>query len=296
MSLSNFARPALISLKNISILKISLPDISTQRKIATILSAYDDFIENNLRRIKILEEMAQNLYREWFVNFRFPGHEKVRMVDSPLGKIPEGWEVTGIMECPYIEIIRENIRPYPGMKIYYATADVDGIQISGKGIEFAYDDKPSRAQKQPEVNSVWFARMQETYKVIAFTNSNEPICRSCMLSSGFVGFRSSAGFAFPFLYYTINSEDFHRRKDQFCTGATQRSLTNEGLSRIQIVVPLHALVAKFGNIIEANIDHILILFQKNRVLQTTRDLLLPKLISGEVDVSELDITIPEVNA
>ena len=60
-------------------------------RIASILSAYDDLIENNTRRIKILEEMAQMLYREWFVNFRFPGHEKVQMVESELGPIPEGW-------------------------------------------------------------------------------------------------------------------------------------------------------------------------------------------------------------
>ena len=72
------------------------PPLPTQRKIAAILSAYDDLIENNLRRIKILEEMAQNFYREWFVKFRFPGHEKVRFVDSPLGKVPEGWEVIKI--------------------------------------------------------------------------------------------------------------------------------------------------------------------------------------------------------
>jgi type I restriction enzyme S subunit len=72
---------------------IELPDPDIQRKIAAILSAYDDLIENNTRRIKILEEMAQALYREWFVHFRFPGHEKVRMVDSAMGRIPKEWEV-----------------------------------------------------------------------------------------------------------------------------------------------------------------------------------------------------------
>ena len=72
------------------------PDLFTQRKIAAILSAYDDLIENNLRRIKILEEMAQNLYREWFVKFRFPGHQHTRFTDSPLGRIPEGWEVKAV--------------------------------------------------------------------------------------------------------------------------------------------------------------------------------------------------------
>jgi type I restriction enzyme R subunit len=70
----------------------------TQRKIASILSAYDDLIETNTRRIKTLEEMAQAIYREWFVHFRFPGHEKVKMVDSPLGLIPEGWKVKPIVE------------------------------------------------------------------------------------------------------------------------------------------------------------------------------------------------------
>jgi len=69
------------------------PPLPTQRKIADILSAYDDLIENNTRRIAILEEMAQQLYQEWFVHFRYPGHENVPLVDSELGPIPEGWEV-----------------------------------------------------------------------------------------------------------------------------------------------------------------------------------------------------------
>lgn len=75
---------------------ITVPPLPTQRKIAAILSAYDDLIENNLRRIKMLEEMAQNLYREWFVKFRFPGHQHARLTDSPLGRIPEGWEVVSL--------------------------------------------------------------------------------------------------------------------------------------------------------------------------------------------------------
>ncbi|BCV20621.1 restriction endonuclease subunit S [Moorella sp. Hama-1] len=77
-------------------MEICLPDFPIQHKIAAILSAYDDLIENNNRRIKILEEMAQLIYREWFVKLRFPGHEKVRMVDSELGPIPEGWFISNI--------------------------------------------------------------------------------------------------------------------------------------------------------------------------------------------------------
>ena len=76
--------------KNIT---VNIPLLPTQKKIASILSAYDDLIENNNRRIKILEEMAQNIYREWFVHFRYPDHDDIPLVESELGKIPQGWEV-----------------------------------------------------------------------------------------------------------------------------------------------------------------------------------------------------------
>ncbi len=85
-----------VSPSEIGSLEIPFPPLPTQRKIASILSAYDDPIENNMRRIRILEEMAQALYREWFVKFRFPGYEKGRMIDSSLGKIPEGWKVVKV--------------------------------------------------------------------------------------------------------------------------------------------------------------------------------------------------------
>ena len=78
---------------------IRLPPVETQRKIAGVLSAYEGMIENNTRRIRILEEMAQAIYREWFVYFRFPGHKKVKLVASPLGPIPQGWEIKRITDA-----------------------------------------------------------------------------------------------------------------------------------------------------------------------------------------------------
>ena len=81
---------------------ISLPSMETQRKITRILSAYSDLIENNLRRISTLEQVARLIYDEWFVKFKFPGHEKVKMVDSELGEIPEGWEVKKLNEVAKI--------------------------------------------------------------------------------------------------------------------------------------------------------------------------------------------------
>jgi len=86
-------------------LPISLPPAFTQHKISGILSAYDDLIELNTRRIAILEEIAQSLYREWFINFRFPGHEKVKLVDSPLGKIPAGWSSARLSDIAEINAL-----------------------------------------------------------------------------------------------------------------------------------------------------------------------------------------------
>lgn len=98
-SISTGAATKFLTLTILNDLALAVPPLEAQVKIVAILSAYDDLIENNKRRIKILEEMAQLIYREWFVNFRFPGHEKVKSVDSELGKIPEGWEVSSVAEA-----------------------------------------------------------------------------------------------------------------------------------------------------------------------------------------------------
>ena len=96
---------------------IPYPQFTT--KIAAILSAYDNLIENNTRRIAILEEMAQSLYREWFVHFRFPGHEKKRLVESELGLIPEGWEVVkasyAVEIDPPTKVLKEGDKPFVSM-------------------------------------------------------------------------------------------------------------------------------------------------------------------------------------
>lgn len=89
--------------------KVQMPSLAVQRKTAAILSAYDDLIENNLRRIRVLEEMARVLYREWFVEFRFPGHERVRLVQVPYGSLPEGWKGSTIGALA--EDVRRGVSP-----------------------------------------------------------------------------------------------------------------------------------------------------------------------------------------
>jgi len=277
-------------LNNIS---VNFPILAIQEKIASILSAYDDLIENNNRRIEILEEMAQTIYKEWFVHFRFPGHEKVKMVDSELGKIPEGWEIKGILNSVYFHYIDKNASRYEGKKEYFATANIEGINIVKMGEWFSFIDKPSRAQKIPELYSVWYAKMKDSYKVLGFAEANRSITDRCILSSGFDGFKAEKKY-FPFVYFTIKSKDFHQKKNQYCTGAVQISLAKKGLKSIKIIIPSEEIILRFCSITLPIINQIFVLQIKNDFLTKTRDLLLPKLISGEIDVSDLDINIEEI--
>jgi type I restriction enzyme, S subunit len=173
-----------LSVAKLLAFKFPSPPVTTQRMIGEILRNYGDLIDNNRRRIAHLEEAARQLYCEWFVRLRFPGHEHTRISDGA----PEGWETRSMLNHPLFEFVSDNIGRYDGLKRYYATADIDGIHIVGDGIECAFEEKPSRAQKVPEVASVWFARMQYTYKVLVFTNANASLASRSMLSSGFAGF------------------------------------------------------------------------------------------------------------
>jgi len=287
-----------ISSNDIKGLEFILPkDLKEQVKIATILSNYDNLIKINEKRIKFLEKVVKLIYEEWFVNFKFPGHEDVKMVDSKtnFGKIPENWAVKGVKDIEYFTFIDTNIKEFTGEKEYFATANISGIDIIKEGEIVTWKNKPSRAQKQPKINSVWFARMKDSYKILGVTEANQFIANNSILSSGFAGFESEE-LIFPFLYLTINSERFEDFKDRYATGATQVSLNNEGLSKIQVIKPQKELVEYFGRITKSLIDKMFYFQQINNKLRKTRDLLLPKLISREVDVSKLDIKIPEIEA
>jgi Restriction endonuclease S subunits len=279
-----------VNLANLKDVCIALPSYQIQNKIAAILFSYDNLIEKNNRRINILEEMAKTIYNEWFVKFRFPGYSKMKIVKSELGEMPEGWEVKDILDVQHWTFINKAIDRYQGKREYFATANIVGTAIVANGDWVTYDEKPSRAQKEPVIYSVWFARMRETFKVLGFSVVNEDITKRIILSSGFAGFKADSS-SFPFLYITINSDKFHDIKNQFCTGATQMALTNEGLSKIKVIIPSSELIKQYGTLALPIIDEMFMLQKKNKVLQQTRDLLLPRLISGDLNVENLDIRV-----
>jgi type I restriction enzyme S subunit len=279
-------------IKSIVDLEVPSPPLPTQRKITAILSAYDNLIENNLRRIKILEEMAQNLYREWFVKFRFPGHQNARFTDSPLGPIPEGWEV-GTVENTFA--IMGGGTPSKAVPEYwdegtinwYSPTDLtatgsmfmerSGNQISELGL------KKSSTRLFPPFSVMMTSRA--TLGVISI-NTTE----ACT-NQGFIICVPNEHFPLYTLYYwlKVNVEYFI----SLGTGATFKEITKGVFKTIELVVPTLAIVTQFEAMVQQFAFQILNLQRKNNTLRRTRGLLLPRLISGDVDVSELDITVPE---
>lgn len=268
-----------LSWEKLSRIKFPCPPLATQQKIASILSAYDDLIENNRKQIKLLEEAAQRLYKEWFVDLRFPGYENVAIVDG----LPEGWRKDSILSFDFFTQINPNVKKFEGEKFYYATADVNGTFLDGKGEKVTFSKRPSRASVQPCENSVWFARMSNSYKILCCFGKSNILASNSIISSGFAGFHSDEKY-FGFIYTTIASGYFNQEKNRYATGATQVSLTNEGLRRISILVPSEDLIIKFSSIANHIIKKSELLKNQIQLLQQARDKLLPRLMSGEMEV------------
>jgi len=248
---------------------LSLHPLRIQRQIAGILSAYDELIENSQWRIKILESMARALYRE------------------ALGTGDDAATPRPITDSPFWRFISENVSKYAGTKRYYATADIEGLAVTGAGIDYSFADKPSRAQKQPIPKSVWFARMKETYKIAWYGPQNDDRVSGAVLSSGFAGFEANDAELWPLLFLTISSKEFHVQKDLYCTGATQMSLTNEGMARIMLPIPDEQSARQLGREAGPMLYAIASLQSRNDNLRRTRDMLLPRLLSGQIDVEAI---------
>ena len=253
-----------LSLEKLTSFDFPTPSLPTQRKIATILSAYDDLIENNLRRIRILEEMAQALYREWFVKFRFPGHEKVRIVDSPLGKIPEGWDVIKLgerVELLYGKGLRKADRKEGDVPVFGSSGVVGHHNqsiVHGPGIIVG---------RKGNVGSVFWSDT-DFYPIdtVFYTKTDLPM---------------------HYVYYDLRHQNFINND------AAVPGLNRNQAHSLPLIVPEKRLMDKFTESADLTFRQITNLNKRAITLRQTRDLLLPKLISGDLDVSELEINISE---
>lgn len=256
---------------------ITYPPLPTQRKIASVLSAYDDLIENNTRRIQILEEMAQAIYREWFVNFRFPGHEKVGMVDSPLGKMPEGWEIKALGEIA--EQVRRNVKPE---QFDPETPYVGLEHIPRRSIALADWDSVEEVQSSKlafRKGEILFGKIRPYFHKVAVA----PIDGLC--SSDTIVISPMISEHFSSVLCTVSSDEFVDHATQTSQGTKMPRADWNVLVKYPVIIPQQEILRQFSELVEDIVGQIQNHTFRNRNLRDTRDLLLPKLISGEVDVS-----------
>jgi len=280
-----------VSKSNISSIVVKAPSKQTQSKISAILARYDDLLENNARRIKILEEMAQAMYREWFVNFRFPGHEGVRMVESELGPVPEGWVVQTVEKT--FEILGGGT-PSTKVQEYWKSGEINWyspVDLTAAGTMFIENSgnkinelglKKSSARLFPAFSVMMTSRA--TLGVISI-NTTE----ACT-NQGFITCIPNAKFPLYLLYHWLKENVGYLIS--LGTGSTFKEITKGTFKTVQLVVPQPNVAIQFEKIVEPLAAQILCLQRKNANLRRTRDLLLPKLISGKIDVSDLNIEIP----
>jgi type I restriction enzyme S subunit len=270
-------------------LDVAVPPFPTQRKIAAILSAYDDLIENNLRRIKILEAMAQNLYREWFVKFRFPGHQHARFTDSPIGMIPGGWQVKVMPDAvtirPALPVPKNEQVPFVSM----GSLSEASMLIS----ETEYRPKASGARFQN--GDTLFARITPCLEngktgFVQFLPTSDTVACG---STEFIVLRSKTVCP-EYVYLMARSDLFRDNAIKSMSGATGRQrVREECFDQFLLAQPPDAILERFQMATRPQFEMIHSLNRRNQVFRHTRDLLLPRLISGEVDVSALDIAVPE---
>ncbi len=259
-------------------LDIPIPDLPTQHKIAGILSTYDDLIENNLRRIKILEEMAQSLYREWFVNFRFPGHESVKFVDSALGQIPTGWKVKAIGDFGKIVTGKTPSKAnedFFGEDIpFLKTPDMHGqIFILRTNEYLATAGAQSQANKTLPVGSICVSCIG-TIGVVSITT--EPCQTNQQINSVVLEDQASREYLFFWL-----REAKQMLENLGSNGATMGNVNKSKFEGMKLVCPPRDLLARFHSVAEPMFEQIERLFRKIQNLRQTRDLLLPKLLSNQ---------------
>lgn len=257
-----------ISAKQIGELPVRIPAENKQDAIVNILSAYDDLIENNQKQIKLLEEAAQRLYKEWFVDLRFPGHEDVAIIDG----VPAGWKQEKLFEIA-------NVIMGQSPKSEFYNTDKDGLPfhqgVGNYGRRFVKDDVYSTSYTRvAEENSILFS-VRAPVGRLNITKNEIVIGRGLAAITHKLGYQS-------YLFYMLKERFF---KDNLVgNGAIFASITKDELLNQMFINPDEELVRKFNETAKNIDDKIKALDSQTELLKQARDRLLPKLMSGEIEV------------
>lgn len=268
-------------------LPVRVPDLPAQSVIAQVNRVFDDLIENNRRRVEVLEEMARAIYREWFVKFRYPGHEDVPLVDSALGPIPEGW-VAGKVGQLCLRV-QAGATPRRSTPEYWAEPSVDWYKTGDltDGVLIGSSEKLSNAGLKA-------GRTFEPETILMAIYGSPTVGRLGLLTSLASANQAALGLvANPevstteHLWFTL--ETLREHLNQIAQGAAQQNVSKEKVIGCDAIIPPREVLEDFTRRAAPSWRLSHELARQAVVLESLRDHLLPKLVTGEIDVSALNL-------
>lgn len=274
--------------------EVDLPDLDSQVQIGDLLYSIEQQIATNNQVNDNLQAMLQTLYGYWFLQFDFPDENGRpyrssggRMVwnDQLKREIPEGWGVASLISNPLCEPLKPGVAPF-SEKTYLATADVVGTTIKN-GSRIRYETREGRANMEPVLNSVWFAKMKGSIKHLFLNEACASLIGETILSTGFVGLKCEP-VAFEYIASFIASEQFEPLKDLHAHGATQQAVNNADLENILLLVPDAETLRGFSQLASSVLSRFNASTVENKRLQELRDWLLPLLMNGQATVASSD--------
>ncbi|GHA02242.1 restriction endonuclease [Arenicella chitinivorans] len=259
-------------------LKFLVPDdVTEQTRIADFIATYDDLIENNRRRIQLLEESARLLYQEWFVHLRFPGHEQVKIIDG----VPEGWEPTLV---PDVIDVNPRTPVEKGKEIWYVPmSSLSETAMTANTADFERRTKHTNVKFKK--NDVLLARITPCLEngktgYAYFLAEDEVACGS----TEFIVLRGNR-VPSEFVYCLARSYPFRENAIKSMTGSSGRQrVQNSCFDKYAVPLPPKSILDEFVQVVQNNFDQVRNLMAQNAKLAQARDLLLPKLMSGELTV------------
>ena len=253
---------------------VDVPPLATQRRIASVLAAYDDLIENNRRRIRLLERAARLLYREWFVHLRFPGHEQVGVVDG----VPEGWErkvALDVMDVRSGGTPRTTVSKYwDGDIPFFTPKDATDCIYAYKTERWLTEDGLRNCNSSLFPKDTVFITARGTVGKTFLALTDMAMNQSCY------GLIAGPPLNQAFLLFALREavDEFHSR----AVGSVFGAIVRDTFAQIPLLVPTEDLVERFSGIVRPMLRQVEMLLHENTHLTQARDLLLPRLMNGEI--------------
>ena len=264
-----------VPISGIKTLEIELPSLKSQKRIADILSAYDDLIENNQKQIKLLEEAAQRLYKEWVVDVRFPGHENTKIVDG----VPEGWQWCKVRD---VADINSSALPKNYKEDFIDYVDLGSVRCGHIETRARYNlnEAPGRAKRCAKDGDIIWGMVRPNLKAYALvTNPKE----TDVFSTGFAVL-SAKKVPYSYLYCAVTQEEFVGYLVNATNGAAYPAVKPVHFEVADILKPDDKVLEQFHSVADSIYRKKEALENQNHNLRESRDLILPKLMSGEVEV------------